>query len=107
MVESATTFPRRVSTFTLIELLVVIAIIGVLAGMWLSALARVRDQGRRSSCVSNDRQIGLAAMLYVADYNGGITGNTQFPPGNSELAQARLDEFPDNAIQRPLVDSLQ
>ncbi len=54
--------------FTLIELLVVIAVIGVLAAMILPAVAKTREQAKRTMCGSNLRQIYLGLETYATDY---------------------------------------
>jgi prepilin-type N-terminal cleavage/methylation domain-containing protein/prepilin-type processing-associated H-X9-DG protein len=55
--------------FTLIELLVVVAIIGILAAILFPVFARARENARRASCMSNLKQMGLAVMMYVQDYD--------------------------------------
>ncbi|MFO8082529.1 MAG: DUF1559 domain-containing protein [Armatimonadota bacterium] len=55
--------------FTLIELLVVIAIIAILAAILFPVFARARDKARQASCQSNLKQLGLAMMMYVQDYD--------------------------------------
>ncbi|MCC6680896.1 MAG: prepilin-type N-terminal cleavage/methylation domain-containing protein [Phycisphaeraceae bacterium] len=59
--------------FTLIELLVVISIIALLISILLPALIKTRESGRTSACLSNTRQLILAAVAYSIDNEG------QFP----------------------------
>ncbi len=70
--------------FTLVEILVVIAIIGVLAALLFSVFARSRDNGRRTSCLANERQLGMAFLQYEQEsderYPSGTVKRTGWDP---------------------------
>jgi prepilin-type N-terminal cleavage/methylation domain-containing protein len=60
---------QRKTGFTLIELLVVIAIIAILASILFPVFARARESARRTSCLSNLKQLGLGVQMYTQDYD--------------------------------------
>lgn len=70
---------RSGTGFTLVELLIVLGIIAVLAAIIFPIFASVREKGRRTACLSNERQLGIAMQQYVADENGVFPNELVFP----------------------------
>lgn len=67
--------------FTLIELLVVITIIGILAAMLFPVFGAIRERGYQTQCLSNLRQLTMAAKTYESDYEM-LPGPYEFVKGN-------------------------
>ncbi|MCC6728815.1 MAG: DUF1559 domain-containing protein [Chthonomonadales bacterium] len=65
---------RDARAFTLIELLVVIAIIAILAAILFPVFARAREAARKTSCLSNVKQLGLGFLMYAQDYDEKLPG---------------------------------
>jgi prepilin-type N-terminal cleavage/methylation domain-containing protein/prepilin-type processing-associated H-X9-DG protein len=87
--------------FTLIELLVVIAIIAILASILFPVFGRARENARRSSCQSNQKQIGLGMMQYSQDYD------EKMVPTRASLTGSSTGGFSWKHITQPYLKSTQ
>ena len=73
---------KKQHSFTLIELLVVIAIIAILASMLLPALNKARMTAQKASCQGNVKSLGNAFLMYAADNDDFMCGNSRMPYGD-------------------------
>jgi prepilin-type N-terminal cleavage/methylation domain-containing protein len=69
--------------FTLIELLVVIAIIAILAAILFPVFAQAKSAAKKTQALSNNKQVGLAVLQYMADYDDTYPRNDDCQPNSS------------------------
>jgi prepilin-type N-terminal cleavage/methylation domain-containing protein/prepilin-type processing-associated H-X9-DG protein len=70
--------PSRMKAFTLIELLVVIATIAILAAILFPVFAQAKEAAKKTTCLSNHKQLALANLLYMQDYDDYFAQGTNY-----------------------------
>lgn len=92
----------RTKAFTLIELLVVVAIIAVLVAILLPALSHARDQAEMIACLSVQKQMATATVLYMDEYGGCVPMPIRYENGGwPEWSSLLVVYFPDGIPQDP------
>ena len=105
--ETLTGMLWKLAAFTLIELLVTIAIMGILAGLLLPALSHAKLKGRQIKCLSNVRQLSLAAFMYASDqekhagYDNTLPGGTWVGALAAYVPEKELRVCPSAPLHQP------
>ncbi len=96
----------RSARFTLIELLIVISVITILAALLLPTLSRAKEAARRVLCLSNQRQVNLAILLYASNNNGIMSPINPPPPPPPASRNGYYPNMPYSWDGATLVDRL-
>ncbi|HVM47714.1 MAG TPA: RNA polymerase sigma factor [Candidatus Acidoferrum sp.] len=102
--------PGSKHAFTLIELLVVMAIISILASLLLSSVSAAKARAITTTCLNNQRQLGVAWTLYASEwgdrlplnFGGSVNGVHRSPPGSWVTGNAACDADPATITQGTL-----
>src|SRR4051812_25935295 len=86
--------------FTLVELLVVIGIIAVLIAILLPALNRARQQAISAQCMSNMKQVGMAALMYANDNKGWYPPSQAAEPTGGNATDEKFLDYNDGSANR-------
>src|SRR5690242_11573182 len=90
-----TSAPRRTrlhpTGFTLVELLVVVGIIAVLVAILLPSASKAREMAKRTTCLSNLRQLGTAWVAFAADHDGQLVSASTNATGWADAGNTDTD----------------
>src|SRR4051812_7524731 len=83
--------------FTLVELLVVIAIIGILVALLLPAIQSAREAARRTKCINNLKNVGLACLNYESSKNS-------YPPSSTNANDVAINGLSWEVLILPFIE---
>jgi prepilin-type N-terminal cleavage/methylation domain-containing protein len=81
---------RKTTAFTLIELLVVIAIIAILAAILFPVFAQAKESAKKTTCLSNKKQIALSTLMYATDHDDYFPMSAYFLPPQAPDPRPRI-----------------